>query len=500
MLAALVALALPAVAAAQTPVKPVPPPAAPAAVPAPKALPSIVVPELAEVYRLDAMRAMELSQETLNRYTLDALTLEQQRAVSDEARKAMAIAREELERMKWEAPAVHTYDWDMAQQFGQTFGGNNELSAYNRGQSALSQRQYDAAIQRFDQVIAMKGSRADGALYWKAWAQYKLGRTADATATLSELKNNHKSSPYLSDAQILEAEVKRTAGQPVRPETEDNDDLKLLAIQSLAQSDPDRAIPLLQGVLNSAGSLKLKQRALYVLSASAQPQAHQMLVSIAKGSNPDLQVMAIRQLGIASRSSKNPTSPQELMEIYNAAKSDEVKRAVVQAFGMSGDRAALVAVISGANATEIRREGINQLASAQGGQELWSLYQKEENKELRMSILSALGSMGAYDRIIEVAKTEKDADVRRRAIRSLGSMKAERSGAALVEIYNGSSDADDKKAVLAGLANQNNADALITIARREQNFELKRYAVERLTNSSMAKNKAVQDFLMEIIK
>ena len=59
-------------------------------------------------------------------------------------------------------------------------------------------------------------------------------------------------------------------------------------------------------------------------------------------------------------------------------------------------------------------------------------------------------------------------------------------------------DVDSKKAVIAGLSMQNNAEALIGIVRKESNFELKKRLVESLSN--MPKNKAAQDYLAEIIR
>lgn len=493
---------VPAAAGAQTP-KPVPPvePVAPkpAVAPTPKVLPTVVIPELADAYMIDAqeLKQRALEAEWQARQTIDS---EKVRAMTDASRKAMEDARMKMEELRMERPFI--YDMSAAQSFGQsfaqTYSSDNERSLYERGQSALSQRQYEQAIARFDQAIGLKGTRTDGALYWKAFAQYKLGRTSDAVATLAELQKSFKESKYLSDAKVLEAEARKTSGQPMRPENEDDEDLKLLAIQSLQNSDPERALPLLQGVINSAGSLKLKDRALYVLALSSQPQAHAMLVGIAKGGNPDLQLKAIRYLGMSARSTRNPQSSQELAEIYGAASSDDVKRAILQTWGSAGDRVAIVNAINATPIVSLRREGINQLGSAQAGPELWSMYQKETDKQLKVQILRTLASMGAYDKIIEVAKTEKDADIRNSAIRSLGSMRAERSGAALTEIYSTIGDVDGKKAVISGLASQNNAEALVTIVRKEPNFELKKRIVEALSN--MPKNKVAQDYLMEIIK
>jgi HEAT repeat protein len=493
---------VPAVAGAQT-VKVTPPVApVPVVTPNPKVLPTVVVPELADLYQFDAQelkaRAMAAAEQA------QALSANRE-AITEATRKAIEDAQRQIENLratKFERPFIYDMsvktNFDFDQQFATNFSSDSERSFYDRGMSALSQKQYEQAIMRFDQAIALKGTKADGAMYWKAFAQYKLGRGSDANATLNELQKQFKDTKYGKDIKALEAEIKRSAGQPVRPENEDDEDLKLLAIQSLQNSDPERAIPLLEGVLNSAGSLRLKDRALFVLAMSNQPQAHAILVNIAKGGNPDLQLKAIRYLAQSSRSGRNATSNQELMDIYNSAQNDDVKRAVLQAFGSSGDRTAIMSLMGGTQVLDLRREGINQLGNAQAGPELWSMYQKEENKQLRMQILSALGNMGAYDKIIEVAKTEKDDDIRRRAISSLGNMRAERSGAALSEIYGSLSNVDDKKAVIRSLSNQNNAEAMIAIYRKESNFEIKKQIVSSLGN--MPKNEAAKAFLLEILK
>ena len=104
---------------------------------------------------------------------------------------------------------------------------DRERSLYDSGQSALSNRQYERAIDLFDQVIAAKGTRTDGAFYWKAFAQFKLGRANDANTTIDALQKSYKDSKYLAEAKILEAEIKRMGGQAMRPEAEDDEDLKL---------------------------------------------------------------------------------------------------------------------------------------------------------------------------------------------------------------------------------------------------------------------------------
>ena len=94
----------------------------------------------------------------------------------------------------------------------------------------------------------MKGPKADAALYWKAYAQNKQGLRTEALGTIGELNKAYPKSRYLQDAKALEVEVRRDAGQPVRPENESDEEMKLLVLNGLQNSAPDEAIPMLHEV------------------------------------------------------------------------------------------------------------------------------------------------------------------------------------------------------------------------------------------------------------
>src|SRR3989454_6874741 len=92
-----------------------------------------------------------------------------------------------------------------------------------------------------------------------------------------------------------------STGQPVRPENETDEDLKVIAINGLQHTDPERAVPLLEKVLQGSGSPKLNQRALFVLTQTGSPQAREAMARIARGqSNPHLQRQAVEHLGLFS--------------------------------------------------------------------------------------------------------------------------------------------------------------------------------------------------------
>jgi len=146
-----------------------------------------------------------------------------------------------------------------------------EGSYYEQGQNALDSGKWDRAVSSFDRVIELKSAKTDAALYWKAYAQNKLGQRPEALTTIGVLSKDYPKSRYLSDAKALEVEVKQNGGQGVNAAAESDEDIKLLALSSLQNSE--EAIPVLQKVLQGTGSPRLKARALFVLAQSNSPKA-----------------------------------------------------------------------------------------------------------------------------------------------------------------------------------------------------------------------------------
>ena len=196
-------------------------------------------------------------------------------------------------------------------------GDEFNVFLYETGQAALDNHAWEQALSKFNQVIASGNSRAEGALYWKAYALNKLGRRDEALAAIAELGKSYPNSRWLEDAKVLEMETKQASGQPVSPENESDEDLKLLALNGLMQSDPDRALPLVENLLKGNQSPKLKRNAVYVIAQNSSPRAQQLLEQVARGSvNPDLQIVAIRYLAQSKRNQLNIV--RLLWEIYGS--------------------------------------------------------------------------------------------------------------------------------------------------------------------------------------
>ena len=389
---------------------------------------------------------------------------------------------------------------------------------YDDGREALDEDRYDEAESKFKQLADMNGPQTDAALYWKAYAENRLGKRDTALATIADLKKRFPQSRWLKDASALDITVRQSTGHPVKVTDQGDEDLKMLAIQGLMNSDPERAMPLLEKVLNGSASPKEKSKALFVLAQTGSPQGMEVLARIARGqSNPELQRKAVEYLGmfggvsggveggieggikggVSGPKRRGASSRQLLAEVYASSADESVKRAVLRSYMMSGDRERLFATAKSEKDEGLRREAIRQLGLVHGTSELEQLYQTETSSDVRREILQAFFLAGDAGKLVQAAQSEKDPELRRTAIRNLGLTGGAEAGKALQSIYAKETDREVREEVLNAFFLEGNAAALVAIARAEKDPELKRAAVQKL---SLMNSKEGTEYLMELLQ
>jgi HEAT repeat protein len=371
---------------------------------------------------------------------------------------------------------------------------DRDQELYEQGREALDEDRYDRAASAFSELAERNSPQTDAALYWKAYAENRQGKRDSALATLAELKHRFPASRWQKDAGALELEVRQRTGQATHPETQSDEDLKMLAIQGLMNSAPDRALPLLEKVLNGTGTPKEKSKALFVIAQGGSPEARQILGRIAGGqSNPDLQRKAVEYLGVFG----SADSHKILADVYAKSSDDSLKRAILRSYMISGDKDDLFTAAKSEKSESVRGEAIRQLGLVHGVDELQQLYQKETSTAVKHEILQAFFLAGDSNRLVQAATNEKDPELRRNAVRNLGLINSPDSAKALQTIYMKDSDESVRREVLNAYFIQNNAAGLVAIARVEKNPELKREAVSKL---ALMHDKVATDYLMEILQ
>jgi tetratricopeptide (TPR) repeat protein len=366
----------------------------------------------------------------------------------------------------------------------------HEDELYQSAKDALDNGEYDNAIKQFDEVIKIHGRRADGAMYWKAYAFNKAGNKAQALTMIGELRKNYPKSNWLRDAGALEQEIR---GGNVNPENISDEELKLLAIQSLMNSDPEKAVPLLEKIITGNYPPKLKKRALFVLSQSGSEKAQQILMNLAKSNNqPDLQKRAIRDMGMNG----NPRNRAVLKEIYNSSTDIGVKKTVFEAWLMCGCKDDVASLAKTEKNPELRREAIRYLGMMGGSAELLDFYKNSPDVETRKEAVGAMLMCGCSHELAEIVQTEKNPEVLDKAINTLGLVGGDESLAALTKVYNSQADLATKKKVINALFLHGAGKEMVALAKKETNPELKKSLISKM---SLMSSPEISDYMMEIL-
>jgi len=371
----------------------------------------------------------------------------------------------------------------------------DDASLYADGTRAINESRWSDAAGLFSRVAQMRGSHAEGALYWKAYAENKEGQQANALNTCGELQKNYPKSRWLDECGALEIEIRRKSGHPVSPQAEPDEELRLLALNALMQQDQAQAIPILQKILSGNQSDQLKNRALFVLAQNHSPQAETLIGQIAQGqSGPGLQIKAIRMLAISRGKGANDT----LASIYQRSSDTEVKRAILQSYLMTGDPSKLLEVARQETNPELVRTAIRTLGPMGAGQDLLTLYRATNNTETKADVISALIPCGrnGVSQLSEIAQSEPNAELRRKAIRNLGIAGGMSVASALVSTYQKNTDAETKRAAAQALFLANDAHDLVSLARVEKDLQIKQYLVQQL---SLMHNEEATKYMLEIL-
>jgi HEAT repeat protein len=371
---------------------------------------------------------------------------------------------------------------------------SDDASLYADGTRAVNENRWPDAVGLFDRVAQMHGEHAEGALYWKAYAENKEGQPANALSTCGELRKKYPKSRWLDECGALEIEIRGKSGQPVSPQAEPDENLKLLALNALMQQDQAQAVPILEKILSSNQPEELKSRALFVLAQSDSPQAQALISKIAQGqSGPALQIKAIRMLATQGK-----RADDTLASIYQHSSDAEVKRVILQSYLITGDSSKLLEAARQETNPELVKTAVRTLGAMGAGQELLTMYRATNNAQAKADIINALIPSGknGVSPLSEIAQSEQDPELRRKAIRNLGIAGGMSVAPALVSTYQKNTDVETKRAAAQALFLANDAQDLITLARAEKDMEMKKYLVQQL---SIMHNPEATKYMLEIL-
>ncbi len=258
--------------------------------------------------------------------------------------------------------------------------------AYVAGTKALNESRWSDAVASFDRVIQARGSRAEAALYWKAYALNKLGKPDLALAICVQLRTQVPASSWNRDCAALKFNLTATSSGSAHSiqELQDgidqamtttsvsdshshahdpNADLKILALNSLLHREPTQALPILVSLLKGDQTPDVKRHALFILAQSRSPEAEATMRDLLLGKmGPDLQRNAMQAAGVYEGRRLNDT----LVEVYRSTPDPKIKQSVISAFFVSNDDVHLVDLARAEKNMDLKRSIVSQLSLMNG--------------------------------------------------------------------------------------------------------------------------------------
>jgi HEAT repeat protein len=441
-------------------------------------------------------------------------------------------------------------------------------SLYRLARESLNRGRYREALNRFQELRRKypdSGYTPD-ALYWEAFALYRLGTRDNLRAAVEKLrvqKERYPTAATRGDADALlarintalaregdaaaaarMAELAASAAVPPAPPapaaaptppspapspapraapgmpprgfsyTDDcanEDEVQVMALHSLMQNDPDRALPILKKVLarRDSGSVCLRRHALFVVASRQGPEVADLLLAAAR-SDPDPEV---RQSAVFWLSRvENPQAVAIIDSVLRNSADEEVQQAAMFALGGRNDARSMAILKEYALRTdvedEVRHAAMIHLLRSGGSRDpafARQLYDQAKDSDTKAMILMLgmeNGSSMDTGWLTSIASNRaEDVELRRAALIRLSRSKL--SGAELMRIIESFPEGDSESAGMMIMVMMQHADDSSTVtkalelARSSRNPELRQAAVMLLSRS---KDPRATRYLAELLE
>ena len=435
--------------------------------------------------------------------------------------------------------------------------GDPADSLYRAAREALTRREFSRAADLFARIGSQypKSGYAPDALYWQAFALYRVGGTAQLREARDALRHQRERFPDAAtkgdaaaldvriqgelarqgDSQAAESvtEMAGQVAQPPMPPTppvpgeapeapeppeppdhdgddrcqDDNDDTKIAAMNALIHMDSERAQPILKKVLarKDAASVCLRRKAVFLISQGGGEGAEEILLASARN-DPDPEVREQAVFWLSQVGSERAVGA--LDSILRTSKDRNLQEKAIFALSQQESpraRQALRTYAERTDAPEHLREQaifwIGQSGAPESGAYLRELFGRIKGEELQKKILFSVSQMGGAENtkwLIGVARDRtRPVEIRKQALFWAG-----QGGAPLADLaalYNTMDDREMKEQLIFVYSQRDEpaaVDKLLEISKHDPDPELRKKALFWLGQSDDPRAaKALQDII-----
>ena len=413
--------------------------------------------------------------------------------------------------------------------------------AFRAGRDLIGERKWAAAAAKFSDFIRTypRDKNVDAALYWLAFCLKQQGKLVEADQTLERLKKEYPRSNWRDDARALRIEIAGALGDtetvkeaveilpvppvppvapiapapparpalPARPaaaptprreEQQDENSpeaLRLIALQSLFQADPERAMSVAASFLSqdSKASATIQEAALGLIARHGGEKAWPALLGAARNQSIVESVREQAIYWIAHQSREQAV--EALIPLYDEEKNAELKERLLYWLAHSDNeraRAKIVDVARSDNSAELRERAIYWVAHRSGEQafgplnELYSIEKDPSIKERILYWFAHSEDPRARAKVDEIARADASPELRDRAIYWIAHRSGPEATDALARLYDEQKEEEIKERILYWLGHRGGKAGLqkmFTVARSDPSQSLRERAVYYLGQS-----------------
>jgi len=415
-------------------------------------------------------------------------------------------------------------------------------SLYRAARQALNRSQYSRAAELFSSIRDKypRSTYVPNTYYWQAFALYRDGSEEALRAAREALQTQASRFAKATTRRDAEALLRRVQGalarlgdpdatadvteaaDSVAPPTgpviaappggpgpgpitrrppgrtyhlrnescDDEDDIRIAALNAVLQMDPDRAVPLLKTVLarRDSGSTCLRRKAVFLLSQKHTAETAALLLKIVR-EDPDQEVREQAVFWLSQVPGEETVAA--LDSILRDPRTDpEIQDKAIFALSQhnsSRSGAILRAYAERRDAPQEMREKaifwLGQRHSSENAQFLKDLYARMDNDDLKDKIIFSLSQMGGADNyrwLMDIALNPKeDIEIRKKALFWAG-QGHNVDVADLVRLYDSMSDREMKEQLIFVYSQRREEaalDKLFQIGKNDPDRELRKKAI-----------------------
>ncbi len=360
---------------------------------------------------------------------------------------------------------------------------------------ALNQARYEKAAHLLAEIYEVEKDHqaAGNALYWQAFARYKLQRTEElkiAAELLQLQQEQYRESETADEGQALLARLygelaeRGEAGAAREIHELSDDDMqreatRVAALEALMRMDPDKAMPILEKIVTGEKEVsdEMRRHSVFILCRMDDPRSEDLLIDMLhKTEDPEM----LSELVMCLSMKDSDRALDAIVDLFKRSDDPEIDEAAMFAIGRHGGERSFAML------AEIVRD-------------------PKYNSDLRQQALFGLSQTGRDEDIIaiavEILKTDDDPQLLEASLFALARAEGDVPDQVFMDLINNpNADEDLRTQALYFAAERGQLDVafLRQIYTKAESRDMKQQVCHAITR--MDDEEAALDALIEIIR